>query len=146
VKPKDFRHISAQIDKTVRPGTRQAQNVRSVQAQIEALGRGDVAGAFSTAHANLRLDIFAPPEFEWMRHASGLDAVREAVEHNLDALEDQRPEIINVLAQGDAVVLIGKEVGRMRSTGASYDLQFVHRFTFRAGRLAAMQIVVARTG
>lgn len=145
MKLKDFAHISRQLEAAAAAGSFESLNIRSVQEQIEALARGDVAGALTTAQPDLQLDIFAPPDFSWVRHASGIDAVRDAMEHNFDALEDQRPEILNVLAQRDTVVLIGREVGRIRSTGMSYDVQFVDRFTFQGGRLAAIQIVAAWT-
>ena len=119
------------------------------RSRVEEAGgpekRGDIASLLNEAHADVQLDIFAPPEFKWIRHAKGLDELRRAVELNFDSVEHQRPEISNVIAQGDSVVLIGRERGTIRATSEPYDVQFVHKFTFRDGRLTAIRIVAAKT-
>ena len=78
-------------------------------------------------------------------HAVGAEAIRAALAHNFDSLVEQQPEISNVLSQPDLVVLIGHERGLIRATGEPYDVQFVQRYTFRGGKLAAVQVVAART-
>ena len=42
--------------------------------------------------------------------------------------------------------MIGREHGRIRETGQEYDVEFVHRFTFRDERLASIRIIAARAG
>jgi ketosteroid isomerase-like protein len=89
------------------------------------------------------LDVFVPPEFPFVRMARGAGAFRRAIEHNFSAVVDQRPEIRDVFAEGDRVVILGRETGTLRSTGRTYEVEFVERFTFREGRLAAVQIIAA---
>jgi ketosteroid isomerase-like protein len=149
---KDFRAATEHLTKVARDlgpvaegeGREQA-HIQAVRDQIDAIARGDVAAVFASAHDDVELDIYAPPEFQWIRHARGTDAIRDAIEKNFDSVEDQTPEIVNVVAQGDTVVLIGREQGVLRSTGERYDIQFVEKFSFRDGRLAAVQIVAARS-
>jgi ketosteroid isomerase-like protein len=119
--------------------------VRSVQRQIEAIERGDLDSVLALAHPEVTLDIFAPPEFPWIRRTRGIDELRRTLRHNFETVEDQRPEITNILAEGDAVVIFGRERGRFREGQRPYDVEFVQRFTFRDERLAALRIIVANT-
>ena len=150
MRPKDFANISAELGNVATrrggaEGTREVAHIRSVQAQIDALSRGDVGGVLRQAHRDVELQIFAPLELPWISRAYGVQQVRDAIAHNFDTIDQQRPEILNVLAEGDVVVLIGRERGIIRATAEKYDLQFVERFTFRDGRLAAIQIIAANT-
>ena len=119
------------------------RHLRSVQTQIEAIGRGDLDAVVVDAMPDVTLDIFAPPEFPWIRRAQGIDDLRRAIEQNFGSVEDQRPEINNVFAEGDTVVLFGRERGRLRGSGQAYDMEFVEKFTFRDGRLSAVRIIAA---
>jgi ketosteroid isomerase-like protein len=119
-------------------------NIRAVQAQIDAIARGDLTAALADAHPEVELEIFAPPEFDWVRRAHGVEEMSAAITHNFGSLDQQTPTIQNVLTQADTVVLFGHEHGIIRATGARYDVQFVQRFTFEDGRLRSVKIVVAR--
>jgi ketosteroid isomerase-like protein len=149
VKPKDFASATARLqealnDATAPPASDPAHaHIKSVQSQIEAISRGDFDAVLTQAAPDVTLDIFAPPEFAWIRHAQGAAALRKAVEQNFGAVEDQRPEITSVYSQGDAVVLFGRERGRIRATGQLYDIEFVQRYTFRDERLIAVRIIAA---
>jgi ketosteroid isomerase-like protein len=150
VQHKDFSAISRRLDEAVaelskpNPAAAIGHHVRSVQQQIDAIGRGDLESAVANAHEDVTLEIFAPPEFQWIRRASGVENLRQAIQHNFESLDEQHPEITSVTAQGDTVVLIGRERGRIKATGAPYDVEFVERFVFREGRLAAVKIIAAR--
>jgi ketosteroid isomerase-like protein len=152
MKGRDFRAATEHLTKVARDlgpvgggDGREQAHIQAVREQIDAIARGDVAAVFASAHDDVQLDIYAPPEFHWVRHANGSDAIRDAIEKNFGSVEEQAPEILNVVAQGDTVVLIGREHGIIRATGERYDIQFVEKFSFRDGRLAAVQIVAARS-
>jgi ketosteroid isomerase-like protein len=127
-------------------GARSAEHLANVEAQLAAIARGDYASAVANVRDDVELDIFAPPEFAWLRRARGRQEFQTALEHNFGTLIDQRPEITAVVAQGDVVIMIGREQGRIRETGHEYDVEFVHRFTFRDERLASIRIIAARAG
>jgi ketosteroid isomerase-like protein len=146
---KDFSSVSARLQRALDegggalPASDPRSHVRSVQVQIEAIARGDIEGVLAEALPEVTLDIFAPPEFPWIRRACGADELRRALEQNFAAVVDQRPEITNVFAEGDTVALFGREQGRIRESGQSYDVEFVEKFTFRDGRLFAIRIIAA---
>lgn len=148
MEPKDFsavtQKIRAAIDRSSLTSGDEHNHLDSIQKQIEAIARGDLDAALASAAADIQLDIFAPPEFKWISRASGVAELRRALETNFGALQDQAPEIVNVLTQGDTVVLMGHETGRIRATGEPYDVEFVERFTFRDGQLAAIRVLAAK--
>jgi ketosteroid isomerase-like protein len=147
---KDFRAVTQRLQEAATEiggsseAAKRAANVRAIQEQIDAIARGDLDAALREAHADLELEIFAPPEFPWVRHARGVDALRSAIQHNFGSVEQQTPTIQNVVTEHDTVVLFGREHGIIKQTGARYDVQFVQRFTFADGRLRSVRIVAAR--
>jgi ketosteroid isomerase-like protein len=151
MKRKDFSGASARLAEAARltelrdKQDRRAAHIQSVREQIDAIGRGDLSAALQNAHEDVELNIFAPIEFRWIRHARGIDALRVAIAHNFDSVDDQTLEIRTVVAQGDTVVLLGRERGVIRETAQPYDVQFVQKFTFVEGRLASVRIVAAKT-
>ena len=147
MRPKDFGELSKKLGDAAAqaPADRRAAHLRAIQAQIDAISAGDVASVLGQAHHDVELEIFAPLHFPWVTRARGLDEVRRAIAHNFDTVDEQRPEVLNIVSEGDVVVMIGRERGLIRATGERYDVQFVQRFTFRDGRLAAVQIIAANS-
>ena len=144
---KDFAGITTQIREVAeQAGAEQAerQHLISIERQISAIARGDLDAALANAAPDVQLDIFAPREFQWIAHARGVDEMRRAIAVNFASVIDQAPAILNVIAQGDTVVLMGSETGRIRATGEPYDVEFVQKFTFADGRLVAVRIIAAK--
>ncbi len=56
------------------------------------------------------------PEFDWTRHARGLAELWLAVERNFSTVQDQDPDPVSIVAQGNVVVIFGREKGRIRVT------------------------------
>lgn len=149
VSEKDFSDLTARLEQAVDAAARNDVQpearvlLRSVQQQMAAIAKGDYETVLSQALPSVRLDIFAPPEFPWIRRAEGAAELRRAMEHNFSSVDDQRPRILDVFTEGDTVVLFGREAGRIRSTGQAYDVEFVEKFTFRGERLASVRIIAA---
>jgi len=121
-----------------------ADHIDSVEAQIAAIARGDFESALSGAAPDVELDIFAPPEFPFVRKARGIAELRDALAINFQSVVNQEPEINTVVTEEDVLVMIGRERGQLRETGLSYEVEFVHRFTFRDGRLIGIRVIVAK--
>ena len=121
MKPRDLGGITAQLEDAAQQFERRThagplEHLRSVQTQMNAICRGDVASLLNEAHADVQLDIFAPPEFKWIRHAKSLDELRHAVELNFDSVEHQRPKISNVIAQGSPSSAASTPIGTVTTT------------------------------
>ena len=63
----------------------------------------------------------------------------ETTRNNFAQVEEQRPETQSVVAQGDTVVVVGREQGRFRPTGRSYDLHWMHQYTFKNGKIVRIR-------
>ena len=145
--PKRFDHVTKRLRETA--GARQPDDpaighLHAIQEQIDAIARGDLGVALNRAHTDVEFEIFAPPEFPFVRRAAGIEALRAAIQQNFAAVEDQRPTIDNIVTEPNLVALFGEERGVIRDTGAPYHLQFVHKFKFLDGRLKSIRIVAAR--
>ncbi len=148
MKRKDFSGVTNQLGEAMADAQRSdteaaAQNLRSIHSLIDAIGRGDLDAAISNAHPDVRFEMYGPLEFPWIRQATGVSELRTALQQNFDSLAEQHPEITSLTAQGNTIVLIGREHGRVKATGAPYRMQFVQRFLFRDGRLASVTVIAA---
>ena len=148
MKRKDFSGVTNQLGEAMADAQRSdteaaAQNLRSIHSLIDAIGRGDLDAAISNAHPDVRFEMYGPLEFPWIRQATGVAELRTALQQNFDSLAEQHPEITSLTAQGNTIVLIGREHGRVKATGAPYRMQFVQRFLFRDGRLASVTVIAA---
>ena len=110
-------------------------HVRAIQQMFEAFARSDLTAFLDDVHPDVDLEIFAPADFPWIRRARGLAKFRAAVEHNFAAHGAQRPEVLNVVAQGNIVVLIARERRRLRESVQEFDMHFAYEFTFRDGKV-----------
>jgi hypothetical protein len=81
------------------------------------------------------MEIIGPREIPFTGRWSGRDAVAEAVRSNFSRIDEQSPEILSVVAQGDMVVITGRETGRVVATGKKYDIHWVQHFTVRNGKV-----------
>ena len=144
---KNFQQPSSFVQRAAAERTEAAaRQLRSVQAQIDAIERGDFESLLRDAHDDVTLEIFAPPQFPFIAAAHGRSELLAAVTHNFATVDEQTPHIRDIFTEGDTVILFGRERGKVRLTGAPYDVEFVQRLTFRDSRLASIRIVVADAG
>ena len=144
MRPKDFARITGRLREAANATAGiPAGQLRSLSTYIDALARGDLAPLLAAASADVTLQIFAPPEFPFVRESTGLDAIKAAIEQNFDSVLNQQPEISDVFGEGDSIVLFGRERGVIRATRMPYDVEFVQKFTFAGEKLTAVRIVVA---
>jgi ketosteroid isomerase-like protein len=119
-------------------------------ANVELLGRmmqAIAAGRFDELHGYLADDVSfemaVPDALPWICHAHGRDEVAQAIETNFGVVREQRPEPLSLVCQGDTLMLMARESGRMAATGEPYQVMLTQQYTFRDGRLAAFRAVVA---
>ncbi len=63
----------------------------------------------------------------------------EAIKRNFGAVQDQRPRIEAVIAQGDTVVVMLEEEGEVRATGKRYMIKGMQRFIIREKKLELVE-------
>jgi ketosteroid isomerase-like protein len=145
VEPKNLESVVSRLEELAdaAPDPAASSHLRTLQGALDAIARGDLDSVLDNAVDDVTLDIYAPPEFPFVRTARGSEAFRAALRHNFGAVDEQRPEVRDLFADGDRIVLLGRETGVIRQSGLTYDVEFVERFTFRDARLASVQIIAA---
>jgi uncharacterized protein len=130
-------------DETVADKAVESENVRRLQEFYRALARGDLAAAVSVMAPDVELEIRAPSELGFVCSGRGAAQILAAMKENFAKVEDQQPELVAVVAQGNEVVVIARETGRHRASGKAYDLRWAHHYQFRDGQIARLLELVA---
>jgi uncharacterized protein len=120
----------------------ETRNVNLLREQYEALARGDLDAAADQYHDDVELEITGPPSVPFLGSWRGRSDVKDAARRNFAMLDAQSPELHSVVAQGDTVVVVAHERGRLRATGVPYSIHWVHIITFRDGKVLRMREIV----
>lgn len=115
--------------------------VTVLQGMYLAAAKGDFAAFLDALAEDVEMETFGPPAIPFVGRWKGREAVAEAVARNFSWLDDQQPEVLTVVAQGDTVVVHGHERGRFKPTGRHYAMHWVQVFTVREGRLVQFRQV-----
>src|SRR5262249_37588000 len=89
----------------------EAKNVAHVRGQVEAISRGDFAVFAESLADDVEMETHGAPDLPFRGRWRGRRIVAEQVRSNFGFVEQQRPEIHGLCAQGDMVVLFGTERG-----------------------------------
>lgn len=118
---------------------KEAENVRRVEQLLSTFMSGNYEALHGLLADDVEMEIVGPDGAVMVGRQHGMPAVIDAIRNNFSMLEDQHPTIDSVIAQGDQVVLVGREKGRVRLTGRSYDMGWVQIYTFREGKIRSMR-------
>jgi len=105
-------------------------NRRAVEAIFEAFGRGDVPGVLSRLAEEVEWRAPGPSSVPYLGdrrgHAGATDFFVQLGSHvEFESFEPQA-----FVAEGDRVVALGRERGRVRGTGRTFDNEWALVFTF----------------
>lgn len=130
-----------QDDERVAEKQAEARNVEVVRKQYLAIANGDYAAFGELLTHDVDFEIVGPAEVPIVGGYRGRERVTQKVRENFDLLDTQNPEVQAVVAQGETVVVHGRESGRVKKTGRTYDIHWVQIFTFRDGKVARFREV-----
>jgi uncharacterized protein len=112
-------------------------NIQVVQAHLAAFGRGDIDAALAAVAEEVDWQSPATRTPNGLMPWSAIRRTRAEVGQFLADLgahtEPEAFEIFAITAQGDRVVLEGRNRGRARSTGRSYEHDWVMVLTVQDG-------------
>lgn len=120
----------------------EAENLRVLEDQYRAIGAGDFAAALAVLADDVVMEIDCPPTFAFAGRWRGRNAVAEAIGKNFAMVAEQKPEIESVIAQGDTVVIVGRETGKYLPTDQWYEVRWVHLHTFKNGQVVKFREIV----
>jgi ketosteroid isomerase-like protein len=113
----------------------QANVRRLADDMYAAFLRGDLDALLAGPAEDVDWQVVGPPSIPFAGAVRGRKAVRGLLEKSFATLEDQMPEVLDVAAQGDAVMVLARETGRFKPTGRTYEVHWVQVFTFRGGKV-----------
>jgi ketosteroid isomerase-like protein len=107
-------------------------NVEIVRRQVEAYVSGDFETALAAFDREVEFDVSIRPEGQVYR---GPDGVVEAMRSWSGTWDDFRLEVEEIIDAGDRVVLVDRQSGRGKGSGAPLDQQTFSVFTIREGKI-----------
>ena len=115
--------------------TTEAAHVELVQNLYRTVARGDLAAFLNSLAEDVEFENIGPSVIPFSGRWRGKTEVGAAIQRNFAVVEDQCPEVLTLVAQGDTVIIVAREQGRIRSTGRKYDMHLVQMFTLRDGQV-----------
>ena len=115
------------------------QNLELVRRGYEAFGRGDIKALLDLLADDIEWTSPGPPELPTAGTRRGLQQVSEFFQAVDEVFEIQQFEPTTFVAQGDRVVVLGKDTARIKATGKVISDDWAHAFTVRNGKIARMQ-------
>jgi ketosteroid isomerase-like protein len=109
-------------------------NKRLVLEGYRLFQSGDIPGMMAYAHDDA---AWVAPDAEAVPFAGSFHGKAEVGRFFSELLTSMQPTrfvIKDVIAENDKVVVLGEAAWMIRSTGRSYDSQWVHVFTMRDGK------------
>ena len=114
-------------------------NMRIIQQAYGAFGRGDLPGLLALLTEDIE---WQHPEIEnvpWAISVRGKDGVSGFFAAIGKAADIDKFEPLHFIAQGDRVIVLGRESVRVRSTKRPYSTEWAHSFTLRDGKISAFR-------
>jgi uncharacterized damage-inducible protein DinB/ketosteroid isomerase-like protein len=126
---------------------REQAHLATLQRMLAAIAAGRGEELRGELAPEVEFALWAPAEFPWVRQARGADAVMAAISANFRQVREQRPELLSLVAQGDTLMLTGREEGVIASSGAAYQVMLAQEYGFDPqGRLARFRSVISHAG
>ena len=107
-------------------------NLQRVQSLYQAIVRGDLDAFRGLLGEAVEFEIIGPEQVPFAGSARGPGEATEFVRSNFAKIESQHPEVLDVVAQGDTVIVNGRERGRLVGADEDYAIEWVQRFRFDA--------------
>ncbi|HEV7894152.1 MAG TPA: nuclear transport factor 2 family protein [Pyrinomonadaceae bacterium] len=115
-------------------------NKRVVQQVFEKFGSGDVPGLLAMIAEDAEWAAPGPEVVPYFGERRGRDGALEFFKQLGSNVEFERFEPGDFIAEGERVVVLGFERGRVRSTGKTFDNHWALVFTVRDGMVAGLRI------
>ena len=111
------------------------ENKRVVQSLFEAFGRGDIPGVLGLVSEDARWDAPGPAAVPFYGERRGHEGATEFFQQLGSNVDFEVFEVKELIAEGDSVVVTGRERGRVKSSGKTYEQDWVLLFKVRGGKV-----------
>jgi len=119
--------------------TKEEENVQVVQQNFAAFGQGNIQGALDTIAEDV--DWQSPvtrtrsEEISWARPRYNREQVAAFFKELSEKMQIEQMETLGFTAQGERVVVEGRNRGTVKSTGRTYEHDWVMVFTLHEGKI-----------
>ena len=114
-------------------------NTEIVQAGYQKFGSGDIDGLLELFTDDIEWTVPNIENAPFAGKRQGRDQVGKFFAQLGEAEDITRFEPLEFIAQGDKVVVLGESAATVKSTGRSYETDWVHVFHLRDGKVAEFQ-------
>ena len=115
------------------------ENMQLVKQNFEAFSKGNIQGALNDFAENVDFQSpvtrHAHPQMSWAKPRHSRGEVAAFFKELSEKTQVRSMEQIEFTAQGDRVIVEGKNTGIVKSTGRSYEHDWVMVFTIRGGKI-----------
>ena len=115
------------------------ENKRTVQSIFEAFGRGDVPGVLSHLSEGVTWKAPGPDVIPYFGDRRGHAGATEFFVQLGTNVDFEHFEPVAFVAEGDKVVVLGRERGRVKGTGKTFDNEWALVFTLDGGKVSGFQ-------
>jgi uncharacterized protein len=115
-----------------------SDNKQTVRNIYDAFSRGDVEAILAGLTDDFSWNVPGGAPFAGFRR--GKDGMRQFLAQLAEMVSTERFEVVEVLADGDKVVVLGQERSMARATGRWYETDFAHVWTLRDGKVSRGQV------
>jgi uncharacterized protein len=116
--------------------TTEQANLQVIQRLYEAFMRRDVVALLDGMSEDVEWNIAGPAEVPFTGAVRGRGEVARVLQKSFATVQDQQPEVRQVIAKEDIVTVHGHERGIHQPSGKPYETSWVHVFTLRDGKVA----------
>ena len=114
-------------------------NLDVIRRGYDAFGRGDINALLDLFDDQIQWVTPGPAELATSGRRTGRQEVAGFFASVNEIFDIQRFEPGEFIAQGDRIVVLGNETARVRATGKVLELDWVHVFAMRNGKVVAFQ-------
>lgn len=119
------------------------ENVQVVQQMFAAFGQGNLPAVLDTLAENVYwqspVTRTVSREISWARPRHSREEVATFFKELLEGVQPERMETLEFTVQGDRVIVEGKNRGTVKSTGHTYEHDWVMVFTLREGKIVKLR-------
>ena len=117
------------------------QNIRAVQEGYAFFNKGDITNLMNLYTEDIEFIIPGPAQvIPFAGVYRGKEQVATFFAKLNEAMEFERFEVVECIAQGDTVVALGYDKGRARSTGQPNEEEWAHVLRMRDGKVERFQV------
>jgi uncharacterized protein len=115
-----------------------SENKQFIRRMYDAYSKGDIDAVL----ANMTDDFtwYAPGAAPFAGQRRGREEMRAFFAESLRWVQMDQFDVDDVLADGDKVVVLGRQRGTVRETGRHFETRWAHVYTLRGGKAATGEV------